>query len=211
MKRRLFLVLALAGVTTIGGAYAENAGSDHPVAPSAESAKPLASGSAVPAVDVTREDGSVVKITEALGGKPAAIVFYRGHWCPFCMKHLKALQEIAGELEGLGVGLVGVTPDKPSYVAEAKKKAKLNFPIYSDGELGLARAMGVAFQLDPKTAERYKPYLVESTGHDLGQLPVPAVFLVDKEGTIQFVHSNPDYKVRLSNDDLLAAVKKMQG
>lgn len=98
--------------------------------------------------------------------------------------------------------------DKPEYITEAKKKTEMDIPIYSDPKLDAAKAMGIAFQLDPSTAKRYKKHLVESTGHDTGQLPVPAVFLTDKAGKITWVFSKPDYKVRLSNEEFLAAAKK---
>lgn len=199
----IYLSLICAGVASAAGS-----GTKNDVAPSAEQATPLKVGAHVPAVKVKGEDGKTVKFAKALDDQPTVIVFYRGHWCPYCMKHLASLQEIIGELEGLGVKLVAITPDKAEYIAEAKAKAKLGFPIYSDSQLDLAKAMGVAFQLDKETAGRYKEHLVESTGEDTGQLPVPSVFLTDSSGVITYVFSNPDYKVRLSNEELLAAVKK---
>ncbi len=211
MRRRNFLQagigLGLATITSpafAAGSRSKNKG----VAPSAEAAKPLAVGSPLPDTKVTTESGETVKLSKALAGKPTALVFYRGHWCPYCMKHLAGLKEIAGELEGMGINLVAVTPDKPEYIAEAKEKAELSIDIYSDPKLDAAKAMGLAFQLDPQTAKRYKKHLVESTGHDTGQLPVPAVFLTDKSGKITWVFSQPDFKVRLSNEEFLAAAKK---
>lgn len=191
-----------------GVALAAGSGSKH-VAPSADQVKPINVGASFPVARVQSEEGKTVKLYRTLAEKPAVVVFYRGSWCPFCMKQLASLQEIAGELEAMGVTLVAVTPDKPENIADARKKAGLTFPIFSDGELDMAKAMGVAFQLDKKTAERYKKTLKESTGHDTGQLPVPAVFLKDAEEIVRYVHVDPDYKVRLSNEELLAAVKKM--
>lgn len=208
--RSSFYVATFLGLLGAGAALAAGSGSKY-AAPTAEEVKPIKVGESFPIARVKSEDGKTAKLYKTLQGQPAVVVFYRGHWCPYCMKHLAALQEVAAELEGMGVKLVAVTPDKPEYIAEAKKKANLTFPIYSDGELEMAQAMGVAFKLDPQTAERYKTHLVESTGYDTGQLPVPSVFLKDKDNKIQFVFFNPDYKVRLSNEELLAAVKKMLG
>ena len=42
-----------------------------------------------------------------------------------------------------------------------------------------------------------------------GLLPVPAVFVVDRDGRISFTYVNPDYKVRLPADELLAAAKQI--
>lgn len=208
--RGYFYAVIFLSLIGTGMVLAAGSGTKKKAAPSAEAAKPLQVGEMLPAVEVKTEDGETVQFAEALKGQPAAIVFYRGHWCPYCVKHLSGLPEIVGDLEEMGVNLVGVSPDKPEYIAKAKEQADLGFPIFSDGKLDLAKAMGVAFNLEPELAERYKSTLVESSGHDTGQLPVPAVFLADAEGKIQFVFSNPDYEVRLSNEDLLAAVMEMQ-
>jgi len=40
-------------------------------------------------------------------------------------------------------------------------------------------------------------------------LPVPAVFAIDRQGEIQFAHTNADYKVRLPADELLAAAHEI--
>lgn len=179
------------------------------VAPSAEEAKPLAVGAELPDIEVKTAAGETVKLREALAEKAAVIVFYRGHWCPACMKQLQGLGKIVPDLESSGTTLIGIGTDKPEIVAETVKKTNFGFPLYSDSDLSAAKAMGLAYQLDAKSLETYGPTLLENTGHDSGQLPVPAVFLVDKTGKVNFVHSNPDYKVRLSNEDLLAAVKKL--
>lgn len=212
MTKRVFqyssLLLALISASAV---MAVAPGENAKAAASAEEAKPLKVGEALPAVTVTTEEGKEVKLSEALAGQPSAIVFYRGHWCPYCMKHLVELKAAIPQLEELGVKLVAITPDKPEFITEAKTKTELTIDIFSDGMLDAAKAMGVAFQLDEKTADRYRKHLVESTGHDTGQLPVPAVFLTDKEGKITFVFSNPDYKTRLSNEELLAAAKSSKG
>jgi peroxiredoxin len=179
------------------------------VAPSAGEAKPLPVGAELPDVEVKSKDGDVVKLREALAEKAAVIVFYRGHWCPACMKQLQGLDKIMPELKASGTTLIAIGTDKPEIVAETVKKTNFGFPLYSDSDLSVAKAMGLAYQLDAKSLETYGPTLLENTGHDSGQLPVPAVFIVDEAGKINFVHSNPDYKVRLSDEDLLAAVKRL--
>lgn len=179
------------------------------VAASAEVAKPLPVGAELPDVEVKSADGEVLNLREALGERPAVIVFYRGYWCPACMKQLQGLDKILPQLEETGTNLLAIGTDKPEIIAETVKKTNFGFPLYSDSDLTVAKAMGLAYQLDAKALEIYGQTLLENTGHDSGQLPVPAVFLVDKAGKIQFVHSNPDYKVRLSNEELLEAVKKL--
>ena len=72
--------------------------------------------------------------------------------------------------------------------------------------------MGIAFRVDRETADRYKENgldLTERSGYDHLLLPVPSVFLVDTDGIIHFQYVNPDYKVRISGNLLLAAAKDL--
>lgn len=74
----------------------------------------------------------------------------------------------------------------------------------------VARAFGVAYQVDASTLAALKNYgvdLEEASGEKHRFLPVPAVFVVGKNGVIQFEYVNPDYKVRLHPDLLLAAAR----
>ena len=78
------------------------------------------------------------------------------------------------------------------------------------GELDAEPGTGIAFQVDEKQLallNRYKMDIAEASGEKHHQLPVPAVFVVDTEGTIVFSYVNPQYSVRLHPDVILAAAK----
>jgi peroxiredoxin len=88
----------------------------------------------------------------------------------------------------------------------------LGYTLFSDSEMTAARAFGIAYQLKPDMIETYKGYgidLAAAAGRDHHQLPVPSVFLVEKGGTVRWVYSNPDYKVRPDNAQLLGAARKL--
>ncbi len=48
---------------------------------------------------------------------------------------------------------------------------------------------------------------MDASGQTHHQLPVPSVFIVGKDGKIGFSYVNPDYRVRLEGDVMLAAAK----
>ncbi|MBI1320767.1 MAG: redoxin domain-containing protein [Candidatus Hydrogenedens sp.] len=175
------------------------------IAPSAEETKPIPAGGMLPDVSVATVEGETVKLKDALGGKPTALVFYRGGWCPYCVRHLAGLKDAEPTLKELGFQIVGITPEGPAKIAETIKDKELDYTIVSDGELEAAKAFGLAFDLGAVTALAYRGY-----GATLPEnaLPVPAVYLVDAEGKLVFAYANPDYKTRLSNDDLLEAARK---
>ncbi len=87
---------------------------------------------------------------------------------------------------------------------------ELGYTLFSDSEMTAARAFGIAYQLGPDAVELYKGIGVDleaAAGRDHHQLPVPSVFLVEKGGTVRWVYSNPDYKVRPANEQLMRAAR----
>ncbi len=88
----------------------------------------------------------------------------------------------------------------------------LGYTLYSDSTLAAAREFGIVFQLSKAEALGYKTYgidLEQASGQDHHQLPVPSVFLVEAGGSVRWVYSNPDYKVRPDNAAILKAARAL--
>jgi len=123
---------------------------------------------------------------------------------------LVQLREIEPELKNLGVQLLAISPDKPSKVRETIEKHKMSFILLSDSDMVAARSFRVAYKLDDQTLAEFKKYNIDvedASGQRHHMLPVPTVFLVTTNGLIQFEYVNPDYKVRLDPELLVAAAK----
>ncbi|UCF36604.1 MAG: redoxin domain-containing protein [Acidobacteriota bacterium] len=116
------------------------------------------------------------------------------------------LQTIESELKGLGFRIVGVSPDRPEALRESVAKLDLTYELVSDSSMDVARAFGIAFKVDDETIARYKEYGID-LDQTAGQLPVPSVFVINTEGNVIFAHANPDYRVRLQPDILLAVAR----
>lgn len=87
----------------------------------------------------------------------------------------------------------------------------LGYRLFSDSPLTAARAFGIVYQLDAEEVRRYAGFgidLEDASGQSHHQLPVPSVFLVERGGTIRWVYSNPDYRVRPDNAQLLEAARR---
>jgi peroxiredoxin len=180
----------------------------------AEDTQPLETGNRIPSVELQTVDGETVNLAAQVFRKPSIIVFYRGSWCPYCNEHLASLVDIEDDLTSLGYQVLAISPDKPENLKEAIEKNDLNYMLLSDSSAEAAQAFGLAFKVGAATRLLYKGYgidLEEASGEDHHILPVPAVYLVDKNGILQFRYTNPDYKVRLSADDLLEAAKAHAG
>jgi len=176
----------------------------------AQDAKVIQAGSKAPNPMLTTIGGETTSLDDLRNGKPTILAFYRGGWCPYCNRQLSALQEIMPELEEKGWQLIALSPDKPEELAKTVKNEELGYTLVSDSKMKAAKAFEIAFQVDQPTIEKYKTYkidLIAASGEGHQQLPVPSVFLINAEGEITFVFSDPDYKKRLSNEALLEAVE----
>jgi peroxiredoxin len=173
---------------------------------------PLAVGTTIPIVTVRSPDGADRTLSPRSLAKPTILIFYRGGWCPYCNTHLGELRKVESELIDLGYDLLFLSADRPELLYSSLKEPDLNYTILSDARMAAARAYGVAFRVDDATVARYKGFGIDleaASGETHHELPVPAVFIVDRSGVIRFVHANADYKVRLAPDVLLAEARQV--
>jgi peroxiredoxin len=180
------------------------------IAASPETVRPLQPPAEIPDVAVTAMDGKNWSLRDALAGQPTVFVVYRGGWCPYCTKQLGGLQKILPELHQLGYRLVALSPDPVEELNKTLGKETLDYTLFSDSTFAAVEALGLAFRLDAKTIKTYNGYgipLYSPPGATEKVLPVPAVFLTDREGRLTFTHTNPDYTKRLSTKALLDAAR----
>ncbi|MGN6417001.1 MAG: peroxiredoxin family protein [Pseudobacter sp.] len=161
-----------------------------------EDISPLLIGEKIPMVSLVDPDGKMVELSKVVMVKPTILVFYRGGWCPFCNRQLAALQELQPYLSSLGYQIIAISTDSPENLRSSIKKSELGYTLLSDADLNVTKQFGLAF----KAPERYNDLLVKSTGGKDTEslLPVPSVFLVNKQGVIKFEYINPDFKERIS-------------
>ena len=69
-----------------------------------------------------------------------------------------------------------------------------------------AKAFGLAFKVD---SEKFQKFLAEHSGESHGLLPVPAVYIVNRDLEVQFQYVNPNYKVRIDAPTVLAAARSI--
>ncbi|MFU8781373.1 MAG: peroxiredoxin-like family protein [Kiritimatiellia bacterium] len=168
--------------------------------------KPLEAGAMLPDVSVRTVVGEAFSLKAAVAEKPAVLIFYRGGWCPYCTKHLMAMQAIEAKVLAQGYQILAISPDRPEKLAETLAQQKLGYTLLSDADMLAAKAFGLAFEVDEQTREAYKGYgidLVEASGREHYMLPVPAVYVVNQAGKITYAFAEEDYKVRLEPAALL--------
>ncbi|WP_230981416.1 peroxiredoxin-like family protein [Echinicola salinicaeni] len=164
---------------------------------------PLLIGEQIPMSQVKDTDGNIKSLNEIVANKPTLLIFYRGGWCPYCNKHLAELQSIEQDILDMGYQIVAISPDAPEQLKATVDKNELTYSLYSDNDLKVTKAFGLAFQ----APGRYKEMLFKASDQlNPGIIPVPAVFALDIEGNIQFEYINPNYDTRISGDLIKAAL-----
>ncbi|MFO1518785.1 MAG: peroxiredoxin-like family protein [bacterium] len=181
------------------------------VARSPQEIRPLLLGEPVPDVILKTIDGKPFHLSAALRKKPTVLIFYRGGWCAYCTAQLGQLQTIEDKLLAMGYQIIAISPDRPEKLKESAEQSKLHYRLLSDSNAEAMTAMGIAYRVDEATVRRWKEEDKIDLEADSGErhhiLPVPAAFVVDRFGRINFSYVNPDYKVRVNTDLLLDAAK----
>ena len=208
--RRFSTLVALGLMLGVSGAALSLEPASPPAPTSPADVRPLLLGAALPSVNLKTIDDRSVALADVVGGKPALLVFYRGGWCPFCNLQLQGLRLIQDQLAGLGYQTIAISPDSPESMRKTLDETPLDYTLLSDSSADAISAFGIAFKVDDATVEKYQGYGIDlgaAAGNAHHLLPVPAVYLVDAEGTLQFSYVHPDYTSRLPETVILAAAQ----
>lgn len=173
---------------------------------------PLKVGQKVPGDgSLVNSEGDSSSVAEVLS-KKTIVIFYRGGWCPYCMRHLSALHEVKEEMAALGYDLIAITPDQFDSLGVSEANAESDITIYSDSDADVIEAFGLGWKVDDemheKYVEKYELDLGKWSGDDHHILPVPAVYVIH-EGVVQYQYVNPNYSVRLKPETLMAILKTL--
>jgi peroxiredoxin len=153
--------------------------------------------------------GSPVQPASGLKGRPFVLIFYRGGWCPYCNVTLKAYSDIAVKIREQGAEVLAVTPELPSRAEATAESTAIAFPIYVDKGNRFARTLGLVFAVPEALRSDYRQIgidLPEWNGDDSYELPVPAIYVVDKYGIIRWAHVAADFTTRAEPEGVLSAL-----
>ncbi len=168
------------------------------------------------APDFTLPDaqGNPVTLSDALDDGPVILAFYRGAWCPYCNLELKVLRESMGAFRALGAQLIAVTPQMPDKSLEQVRKDGFPFPILSDLNDKVMQDYGLLFEVPEELSDVYvrnfELDIADYNGEGRYVLPVPATYVIDRQGVIRAAFADTDYRKRMEPADILAALEALQ-
>lgn len=164
-------------------------------------------GEMAPDFTLTTATGARLALADRLQLGPVLLVFYRGGWCPYCDLQLRALSRMLPDLRAAGSDLLAIAPSPATPEAEAM----LGFPLLTDYGNRIARLFGLVWEIPPDIAAVYRargldfPHL---NGTDGWELPTPAAYVIRRDGIVDFVQIDSDYRQRPEPAALLAAARE---
>jgi peroxiredoxin len=167
-------------------------------------------GAKAPSFELPDHNGKLVSSANLLAKGRLVLCFIRGRWCPFCVGQMEAMSFIASAIEAAGASLVAISPQTEKQAFFMRDQHKLGFPLLVDTNNQLARQFGLAYRVPEEQQGLYRSTFVNLpfvNGNSSWELPIPATFVVDPDGTILFASANEDYADRPEPLEILSVVE----
>ncbi len=163
-------------------------------------------GDMAPDINAINQEGKKVELKQLLLKGDVVLVFYRGQWCPFCNRQLSKINDSLSFITAKEATVITITPETPENIKKTIEKTKASYAIVEDKGMIIMKSYKVNFAVDEKTIEKYKTYGIDfdkANGSNGANLPVPATYIIGKDGKIKYAFFNPDYRQRASVKEIL--------
>lgn len=163
-------------------------------------------GAGMPHFDLPDQDGHLVSSAELLLRGRLVICFFRGRWCPFCVAQLEAMNAALEQIQRSGASLVAISPQTVNQSFFMRDQHRLRFPLLSDSSNQVARKFGLVYPISPEQKAVYSRTFVNLpflNGDSSWELPLPATYIVERNGTVLYAYADPDYTRRPEPADLV--------
>jgi peroxiredoxin len=173
---------------------------------SAAAERALPVGSKAQNFELKDHDGKLVSSAELLSKGRLVICFIRGRWCPFCVGQVEAMNLIVPEIQQAGASLIVISPQTVQQSYFMRDQHKLRFSLLSDAGNTVARQFGLVYKVPDYQQALYKRVFVNlphANGDDSWELPIPATFILDRDGAVLYASANEDYTERPEPSEIL--------
>ena len=144
-------------------------------------------GQPAPDFSLQALNGDWGKLSQLKGNK-ILMIFYRGHWCPFCVGHLQDIQTLLPELERRGYQVLAISPDDATGMQKMAERMDRPYEFLSDVNLVVTDLYGIRRD---------------------EELPHPAMILLDEQSIVQWFYIGEDYKTRPSATQLQQVLDRL--
>jgi peroxiredoxin len=165
-------------------------------------------GDPMPPFVLPDEAGQLVSLESLLAEGPVAVMFHRGHWCPYCRLNVRAVVQAQDRIKALGGQVVAIMPELQEFTTQFKTDSGAPFPVLTDLDNGYALSLNLAVWLDAEIQQLLSYQDMSNFHGNAGwMLPIPATFVIGRDGLVKARFVDPDFRKRMEIDDLIAAFK----
>ena len=166
-------------------------------------------GATAPEFELRDSANRLVRSRDLLAVGPLVVKFFRGRWCSYCVTELEAWRDLYGQLRERGALLVAISPETQRQSDFAVQQHGLPFPLLHDPGAMLAEQFGLVYTV-PEYHQRYlKSILVNLpflNGEASWRLPLPATYVIGRDGRVVFAEAYADFRVRPEPQEVFAAL-----
>ena len=157
----------------------------------------VAVGTAAPDFTLAKVGGGSMTLSSLRGKKNVVLVFYRGYWCPFCIKQLSGMRQLLDADMKKDTELLAVSVDNEADTQRTIARISADgtapdFAFLSDADHAVIARYGI---LNPSGGSRFIPH--------------PATYVIDRDGVVRWRDIETDYKIRPANEQIVAAVRAL--
>jgi peroxiredoxin len=156
---------------------------------------------------------SLTSLDELLSNGPVVVSFNRGHWCEYCQLELRAFAAAHEEFAAAGAKVVSIMPERGEYTRTVRAMTNGALTVLSDIDNGYALNAGVVMWLGDEVRALYQKFGLDIDryqGNATWFVPIPATFVLDRNGTIVGRKVDPDFRHRMDIEEILRALDKAE-
>jgi peroxiredoxin len=202
IKKKKYLFLVVLAITIMSTGYGQEINFSKYGIETKDSHIPqgLKAGDKAPDFTGYDQKGKMVESKKLLEKGPMILFFYRGKWCPVCSRYLSNYQDSLNIITDQGVNIIAITPESIENVEQTVKLHNLSFTVIYDCQEKIMKDYDVIFNVtkayQDKILTTLSTDIAKNNGRDAARLPVPATYIINREGIIVAVHFDPDYQNR---------------
>lgn len=166
-------------------------------------------GQRLPSFVLPDHTGRLVELDELLADGPLVLSFNRGHWCEYCELELRAFADAHAEFAAYGAQVVSIMPERGEYTRKVRALSQDRLLVLSDIDNGYALSVGVVMWLGDEVTALYQKFgldIERYQGNATWFVPIPATFVLDRNGIIIGRKVDPDFRNRMNMEAILNAL-----
>ncbi len=167
-------------------------------------------GEVLPPFALPDNKSHIVHLDDLVARGDVILSFNRGHWCPYCRLELRSLARAAPILQERAAEVVSIVPETGEHRDRMIADSGLPFLVLSDVDLGYTLSLGLVMAVNAEVIEVYRLLgidLPRFQGREGWFLPIPATYVVDSNRRIKAGFVNPDFRKRMTIEQIEAALR----